>query len=340
MDTPKVAWHPAGVDACALFRMYIPHLHLPRSMFLYSYRGTDFSKIADCQVTVVQRLCSADNYKALTTFKKMGMKIVYDLDDDMWSLPPYNPAFALFKRLREGFAICANQADVITVSTQHLKIMVKKAMGKVCPRIEVIENAMDFDLFRPVSPVNRKDKNGRVTIGWAGTNTHEGDIKRVFTIIPEILRENPEVDFELVGMPMPDSWLGLKDRVRVRDFVPIAEWATNWASWQWDISLAPLENNTFNRSKSFLKMLESAAVRIPCVASKIAAYDQFCAPSPLLKKTVMAKGLGDWKVKITKLVKDAALRNEVGEEMHRVALAQHSIADRLSRWQETFASVV
>jgi glycosyltransferase involved in cell wall biosynthesis len=325
----------------ALFTdFFLPHLHMPGSVFLFNRFGVQLEKIAHCNIAAVQRLYSESNYKALVAFRQMGMKIVYDLDDDMWSVPVYNPAHTLFKKLLPGFNICASMADCITVSTEHLKVMVRKELGKKCPPVEVVENAIDFDWFRPVQAPYRKEKNGKVIVGWAGTNTHEGDVKKVFELIPELMLDLPQMEFELVGMEMPKSWEKVKDRVRVREFVPVAEFAANWASWQWDIALAPLERNKFNLSKSNIKMLEAAALHIPCVSSNVSSYAKFCHSNSLLRQTVMAECRADWEENIRSLVENEELRHRVGEEMYRVAFEQYNVEKRVDRWKEVFEGVV
>jgi glycosyltransferase involved in cell wall biosynthesis len=240
-----------------------------------------------------------------------------------------------------GFNVCAARADLITVSTQHLKLAVRSALGKECPPVEVVENAIDFDLFKPIVPQFRKNKHGMVTVGWAGTNTHTGDTRKVFDLMLMLLREEPSLQFEVAGIKIPKDWEAeFGDRIKQRDFVPVAEFASNWASWQWDISLAPVEQNEFNLSKSNIKGLEAAALSIPCVMSNVGEYIKFATYSKLLNKTVLANSISDWKRKIMALVKDAQLREQVGQEMNRVGKQYYDVKDRVGRWQDIFDQVV
>lgn len=339
---PVVAFFPAGIDACALVRMYLPHLNLPGSEFLFSYyaNGIPLQQFEHCNIAVVQRLCSKENFETIKMFKKLGIKIVYDLDDDMWSVPSYNPVYPYMKQILPGFRICGVHADVITVSTQHLKVMVQENIGKNCPKVEVVENALDFDWFKPLKEEYRKDKKGRVIVGWAGTDTHSEDIAKVFNLIPELLRELPEMNFEVAGIAPPDWFAEFGDRVRQRDFVPISEYPSYLASYQWDLSLAPLSNHRFNKSKSALKQIEAATSKIPCIGSKIAPYSNFCGHSPLLKKAALAESPQEWKEKIRALVKDSSYREQVGQEMYRVGMEHYNIKGRMTRWNDVFESIL
>lgn len=303
---------------------------------MYNIYGMQPDRFAHCHVAVVQRQYSQVNFEAIQLLKKMKMKIVYDLDDDMWSVPSYNPAHKLLRQLLPGFHNCASRCDMITVSTEHLRLMVQREMGKDGPPVMSVENSLDFDWFHPLPQEFKKAKNGKVVVGWAGTNTHSGDVKKVFDLIPALMEELPEMQFELVGLPMPDNWAKVADRVRVRDYIPVAEFANYWSSWQWDVALAPLERNQFNLSKSSIKMLEAAALKIPCVASNFAAYGKFGNYSSLLRKTVMADSQSDWKKMIRNLVKSGELRSEVGAEMQLVGREHYDIRDRINRWSEIF----
>lgn len=319
-----------------MFRMFIPHLHSAGSVFMFNVVDLDPNKFAHCDIVMVQRLSTQENLNALQMFKRMGMKIIYDLDDDMWDVPVYNPAYKVMRQWLPGFNYCASQADLITVSTQHLKVMVRTNLGKVCPPVEVVENSVDFDWFRPVSEPYKKHRNGKVVIGWAGSNTHTSDCRGPFEVVREIMKEHPEVEFEVVGTQLGEEWKEFGDRAREREFVPVAEYPMHWSSWQWDISLAPLEKNKFNHSKSNLKALEAASIKIPCVMSSLGEYKKFCTDSALLKSAVLAETRMDWKRKLLALVKDKELRKQVGLEMYRVVRERYDIQKWLPRWEEVF----
>lgn len=338
---PFVAFLPAGLDACAMYRMFIPHMNMSRSVFLFQAYGMVPDKFAHCNVAMMQRLATQENYEAMNVFKRMGIKIVYDLDDDMWSVPSYNPASKVMKSWLPGFRACALRADIITVSTEHLRVMVRQEMGRECPPIEVVENSMDFNFYSPLKPYQRKQPLPRcVTVGWAGTDTHSGDLLAMLEAIPELLDLYPEMRFELAGVKVPESLKVFGDRVTNRDFVPVAEFGTHLASWQWDIALAPLEQNKFNLSKSNIKMIEASAMGIPCLASDFGEYRKFCMDSRLLRDTVLVKKKTDWKIKIGTLIKDVHLREAVGLEMQRVGTERYNINTKVLEWENVFQRVL
>jgi glycosyltransferase involved in cell wall biosynthesis len=345
---PPVAFLPASIDACALFRMFLPHIHTPGSVFHFKEGGLVIDQFSHCKIVVVQRLCTQENYEAIKALKRHGMKIVYDLDDNLWAVPSYNPAHRVFRHMEGGFRFCAAECDAVTVSTAPLKVAAFNAFSrnkhtKRIPPIRVIPNSMDFDWIAPVPEQYRKKKDGKVVLGWAGTNTHAGEVDEVFNLLPKLLEMLPNLYLEFVGLPAPAAFKKdgevVHPRVREREFVPIAEFPVRWSSWQWDISIAPLEMNRFNTSKSNIKMLEAAALSIPCLVSPAPPYKDLCKKSTLLTDTLLCNTLKEWTAKITNMVQSQELRAQVGKELRTVA-EEYNATTIVQKWFDLFEELL
>ncbi len=110
------------------------------------------------------------------------MKIIYDIDDNVWEIPSYNPAYAILNAYRQGFNACIRMVDVVTVSTRELGNSLKKHVGRrnmfnlTTKReipVVVVENRIEERLFaRPAKP-------DPLLVGWAGSSSHIGDLKLV-----------------------------------------------------------------------------------------------------------------------------------------------------------------
>lgn len=330
MNNPIMTFLPGGVDACALYRMYMPHMNIRNSRFLYNDGNLPMSELVDSDLLLVQRLMSDKNYEALCKFEQIGLKVAYDLDDNLWEAPAYNPAARLLRLVKEGFGVCASKCSVIVTSTNHLKAAVKKHIGKQIKGKEVIAipNAIDLNLFHPLP----KKESEFVTVGWFGTNTHTGDVEAVFSMFPELLERCPTMRLMIVGLPAPGP-LQSHPRVINHDFVPVSEYASRLASWRCDILLVPLLDNSFNRSKSNIKLIEAGALGMAALASPVGPYLDFVRKDKELD-WILCKTNGQWKEKIVTLINDAARREHIAGRMRAVVEEHYNIATVKDQWLE------
>lgn len=328
--TPIMTFLPGGLDACALYRMYIPHMKIRNSRFLFNDGNLPLAELVDSDLLLVQRLVSDINYKALLKFEDMGLKVAYDLDDNLWEVPNYNPASKLLRQVESGFGTCASKCAVVVVSTEHLRASVKKHIGKQLKGKEIVTvpNAIDFNLFQPLA----KKESELVNVGWFGTNTHSGDVAEVFSLLPDLLKANTNIRFLFVGLPAPEEMRGHK-RVKQINFVPVAEYPSRLASWRCDIMLAPLQNNPFNRSKSNIKMLEAAALRTPILVSPVGPYLDFCKWDRELNYLI-CNTKQQWRTKIVELVNDSTRREYIGNRMYEVASQNYNVESTKYDWME------
>jgi glycosyltransferase involved in cell wall biosynthesis len=418
-----VVFAPAGEDACAFYRMWLPHLNLPLSDYYFSgwnANGTpkvmDLQRMMDKRVAIVQRQGSIFNLKAIRAMHQVGLKIIYDLDDNLWSLPHGNPAKKAFSDNQQGFAMCAKECDLITVSTQGLKTAASVALPH--KEIQVIPNAMDFTLFHRKEII--RDDN-IVVIGWGGSNTHLDDMAMVFKVIPEVLSACPHAVMEVVGAPpmreerqvvkileiltreetvneekkmlpyalliedvkteareeipwqefkkvdgrirlkggttfktrgkdlvgqtmtrlvwVPDS-LTLHPQYRFKRWAPMREYPNRLASWAWDIAVAALEDVRFNTSKSNIKMLEAAALQIPCLVSPIQPYIEFCALGGKDLNWLLCHNADEWKSKMITLINEPKQREFLGRRMYEIAKKYFSIDVIKTHWEYAFNKVL
>lgn len=356
----KAAFLPANVDACAFYRMFIPHLNLQGSRYLYREGALDTSHVEGCKVAIVQRQVSYGNLHSMHRMKEIGLKIVYDLDDDIWTLPSWNPGKEVFTENIDGFKLCAAEADILTVSTIGLKKAAQKGF-ELDKDIEVVPNSIDFNLFHQKNLVRNDDK---VVIGWGGSNTHSEDVKDAFEVVIEVLDKNPQAVMEIVGAPavnIVDKWenvvvngmpkrrktrttsssaLSRHPQSRFRPWVPIGEYANRFASWGWDIALAPLADHRFNRSKSSIKMLEAATIRIPCLVSDIQPYNEFASLGGDDLKWLLCSTNFQWRNKLNELINNPERREYLGQKMYDVAYTYFNAKTVADNWNYTFRKVL
>lgn len=338
MYTPSISFTPAGMDACALWRMFIPHLNMPNSRFFFTTGNVPLDSIASADVGCVQRMMGEGNVEYMSMARQHGIRLIYDLDDNIWHMPAWNPAKHAFEEHRGGVRACVEWADVVTVSTPFLKKFAQREFddlrnvvtGKPIP-VVVVGNYADMRLFKEVTVPRNRDT---VRIGWGGSNTHAGDLGYMWHIIPDIIEEFPNTEFEVIGHPPPPRLFN-NPRVRMRNFCHVSEFQNRLATWDWDIVIAPLENNKFNKAKSAIKMVEAGSIRKPCLATSIDNYDMFC-DFPGYKELKWQLCMSDfqWGDKLKELIRNESLRKELGDAMHSNVSQNYNIATQTWRWSE------
>lgn len=310
----------AWLDACALWRLYKPFLNLPGSSFYIFRDRPKFDLFSGADTIVVQRCCTQPQYQFLDIARKLEIKIVYDLDDDIWNIPEYNPAHGPLTHYRQGFAACIGMVDAVTVSTKTLAKVVKKHVpgmlnqrtGKEIP-VFVCENRIDQRMF-----VTPKKNEEQTIVGWAGSSSHVGDLVLVEDAILAAAKEHPKVRFEYRGcMPQPNSQVPKLETFQQKPWSPVPEFGARMPLWGWSIALCPVTNHEFNNSKSCIKMLEAAYCKIPCLASWVTPYEEFCSKDKELRWLLCA-GASAFTTKLRILLNEPDRCKELGQRMYDV----------------------
>lgn len=88
-------------------------------------------------VVVRLRPMTKESGEFLTVCKELGLKVILDIDDDLWHVPPSHPAFSDSLEYRDTMRQIYGEADYIWASTQNI-LYSADAIG----RGEVIPNAV------------------------------------------------------------------------------------------------------------------------------------------------------------------------------------------------------
>lgn len=194
--------------------------------------------------------------------------IFTEIDDHITSTPIYNaadPFYAPGAALRELAIAQFKESDGLIVSTPYLQ----EVYSEFNDNIFVVENSLDFKVW---DAVKKKSKKG-IRIGWAGGATHSQDLEILESVIPRITERHKDVSFVFVH-GTPHSLRGLKNVEHIQKWTRIDKYPSFLGSLDFDIGIAPLVDNAFNRGKSNLRWLEYSGLGIPTVASKVGHFAQ------------------------------------------------------------------
>ena len=337
----RIAVIPMDDSACGYYRMQLPaavvqqarpdwdiELYPPRSVQLAGDpAGLRYVKglhdPAGLDLVVMQRVGTPWAVQFLQWCGKNGIATVMDSDDAMWAIDRENTAYAAWNA-KDGqhwrWTDAAAQAvDLVTVTTERLASRYGKRHG----RTEVLPNCVPAEVG-DLTPV-AKD-SGTITIGWAGfTATHPRDLLVVGDAVRRVVEETG-VKVKVIGdaegadkawgvpvEPIPPATLGKPYYTALTAL---------------DIALVPLEDNTFNRSKSYLKALEFASVGVPVVASDTPANRALSKTVPILTSETEK----DWYHHLHALVTMEGYRKEMSSIGFRSTQQFHTYEANGERW--------
>lgn len=283
----KITVYPADVFGCGYFRLiwacqllqragHEINLVAPAARQLELYVDHEVVKdvVTDADLIVFQRVTHSFMAQAIPVLREKGVAVVVDIDDDLASIHPSNPAYEAMhprnERRREpgqrepsrhswaNMATACREATLVTVSTPGLmERYARHGRGRVLPN------------YLPDGYYSTPHTDSGV-IGWpAALVSHPDDPSAVGGALARLTQDGAA--FQVVGDPTGcGAAFGLSGDPSGLSGVTIDGWPAAVAGI--GVGIAPLADTRFNACKSWLKPLEMSALGVPWVASPRAEY--------------------------------------------------------------------
>ncbi len=268
--------------------------------------------------------------------EEFGIPLIVDVDDNVEDVPHYNRGAEAYRPNTELSAVTTDlveTADAITVTTNHLKSI----LGKYNKNIHVLPNSLDFEPWNKQIEMPKKGKN-QIRIGWMGAQTHEDDFRLFIPAIEQILRDYKNVHFYCVG-GVPECVHAI-DHKRIHKknlWYDILYYPARMRQWQFDIGVAPLRDNAFNRSKSNLRWLEYSAMGIPAVVSSVEPFNMSVVDG---KTGLFAYETEEWYKQLKRLIEHENLRHRIGRAANREVKKSFDIKTNAKLWDTAYKQVL
>lgn len=243
-------------------------------------------RVREFDVVVFSRSDSAVHTALLLKCKQAGVRVVFDIDDNLFLLPPSIGAYWFWHERGTGKLMPRaaylrhniQQADVLTVSTQALgEQLVAGKPHRLRDDFVVLENQILAADWTDIEPIEKPP--GEVWVGWWGIYNHWDDWRDIAPYIEPVIAARPEVRLVVLGFPEVAHLfpaLRKSKQLIVAPFVPpsqLAEYRRYVKAF--DIALAPTSECEFNQAKSDLKLLQYGAAGVPVIASAT-TYSYWC----------------------------------------------------------------
>ncbi len=309
--------------ACGYYRIQLPFAELARHGHVIETNCGWSDRCREYPVIVGQRVGRIEALKLWRRLATPGRGLVWETDDDVFSIDPTNASAWLTHTpdVMDAIEFAAHSAHMVTVTNEHLA----EVMTRFNDNVVILPNHYDAALLDIERPHRTK-----VTVGWAGGDSHVKDFRVVADQLRRFLLRNPAVDFHNIGTSylrafrLPGrhtGWLqDIFDYYRCIDF---------------DIGIVPLADSTFNASKSGIKAIEFAALGIPVIASDVPAYRGIVLDGVT---GYLIRSPYQWASRLRDLVNDPSMRAEMGAKA-KEHVSQWTIRQGWPRWEAAYASL-
>ena len=275
---------------------------------------------------VFQRQYTPKVLEAIEILHKQNKKAIYEIDDDLWHVPPENQAKTYWQAERIGAAEAIMQAcDAITTSTEPLAELLRKHNRNVY----VIPNYIP-----DVAPLEKFDSVIRV--GWSGSESHKIDFNGEITGALKGIKKKYGQRVELVFCGwIPDDLVG---QVTFYEPVPPMHYLGFLNELRLHIGIIPCADIKFNQSRSSLKFLEYSITKTASVASAIYPYAGTIRDETGI---LIRNGTYDeWFNAIDRLIQDKELRNRLAGNAFEFVRNNYLIARNIMTIEETYRRVL
>lgn len=336
----SVAMISAGFG-CGAWRMDFPaSVVVDSDVVVDVVDSKSYISMEEFDVVRVQWLHDWVTFESLMRLKLQGKRIIFDLDDDLLSIPDSNPASKAIGYSSQA-AILSMMAisDCITVSTDVVAERMRESLRSYASEnipIVVIPNAIDTRHgWR--QPGDCFSKDGFLRIFWFGSNTHEDDWRMVIPAIDRVLMERENVRLAIWGsVPSimeeyseKDHWKGRVEFQSGRhsdDF--FRSLGENLVA---DIGIAPLQDTWFNQAKSNIKFIEYSLAGVPVIASDVSPYSGSISNGV---DGFLASNIDEWYEKLIFLLDSQVAKLEMATAARNTVCSRFDILSLRNDWRK------
>ena len=327
-----------SVPQCAKYRVWQKQEHLhrlgwPCAVVDWQETTVALSALQCCTHVVFYRVPARPSVLGLIEeARRLGLQPAWEVDDLIFDEPLYrrnanlatlpsrlrDEVLAGVRLYREAMLACGRAI----ASTEVLARCMREAG---VAEVTCIENALDEETLSVASALRRERRRteGPLTIVYgSGTKTHDADFAVAAPAIERLLRAHPALRLRIIGdLNLPDSLARFAGRIE-----RLA--GTNYVAYlrllcEADIAIAPLEATLFNDAKSNIKFLEAAILGMPSVCSPRAAFRDVVVQD---RNGLLAETDADWEQALDGLVRDPALRVQLGRQALEDVLRRYAPA--------------
>lgn len=256
----------------------------------------------------------------LRLFDALHRPIVFDFDDAIYLLSqqPFTTV--------AGFEYTMKVSRAVIVTTDELRKVAQQFNSNVVR----IPGPIDTERYQPQELGLRRNSE-EIVIGWIGGSSTISYVEILFDVFRRLTAKYPHLVISVVG-----SWPFKVEGVNLR----VKQWSLDSEIEdlsRFDIGIMPMPDNDWTRGKGGYKLLQYMAMRIPCVASPVGINTEIIRDGV---NGFTAQSLTDWYDKLSILIEDVELRQQMGREGRSISEQDYSIRANVPKLINLFRSIV
>ena len=324
----KIYFAQADFGGCGFYRI------LQTSAFLKFYlnhevkvvfRFNSLDELLAHDLIVFQRQYDPNVLQVVNILRAHGKKVIYELDDSMWEIPPENEATKYWTDDKKANAEAIIQVcDAVTTSTEPLA----ERLRQLNKNVYVIPNYIP-----EVTPLPKFDSIIRV--GWSGSLSHRVDFNSDITRALKDIKKKHKQKVELVFCGwIPEDLVGY---VTFFEPVPPMYYLNFLNELRLHIGIMPCTDIKFNECKSNLKFLEYSITKTASIASAIYPYVHTITED---KGILVENGTyEEWFEAIDRLVEDAELRNRMANSAYEFVKDNYIVSKQITTVERIYKEI-
>ncbi len=316
-----IAKYPEGPSTLVGLRHSLNQLQV-EGKCIYSIQGLTVKEemIQGVDCLLFSRVVDGKLLPLMECALKLHKQVFYYLDDQLFDMPQHIAGANYYRaaETQEALEQFIAKATAVITCNEWLKQAYEKRFKRNCfvikPTIEIPE------------PAIKRDKQGKLTIGFAGNIDYKDSLEQLKTPFIELYKKyKGKIEFEIFGPAVsyvdaidaiyyPPTYYELYERILQRR--------------QWDIGIAFLEDIPFNNLKYYNKYLEYARFKITGVYSNIPLYRRVITEG--VNGLLAQNTEEDWYNQLEKLIIKEELRKQITLKSYD-ALQEQFLASRGAR---------
>ena len=303
---------------------FAPRYRIPQFIPFFRQRGIETNLVGLPRGIVARwgRLARAREYDVvllerkliqpweLDFLRKRSQKLVFDFDDAVmyrssrWGNPRSRARIAKFRRI-------VKSCDLVLAGNHFLREQALRFTTE--DRVSVVPTVVELARY----PLRcQGEQTEELTIGWIGSAGTIHYVERIMPALGEVAKRFPRVCLKIVCDRFPES-----SSIRIVK-KPWAETEEVKDLQSFDIGIMPLTEDLWAQGKCALKIVQYLAVGVPVVCSPVGMNRDIVKDG---LNGFWARKRSEWIDRLGLLIKDPALREQMGLAGRRVVEERYSL---------------